>query len=219
MPKAKNLIGQKIGRLTIISEVPSLNKKYGKYWLCECECGTQKILRGSSIGRSTFSCGCLKKEKDIAKCKTKTKHGMSNTRIYKIWAGIKTRCYNSKNKIYKFYGEKNIKMCKEWESSFEEFYNWAISNGYNDKLSIDRIDYSGDYEPNNCRWATNIEQANNKSFNHFVEINGERHTVAEWSRIYNITGSYIYQRCKRGMNITLAITTPLHKYNKKEVVL
>lgn len=218
MPKLKDLTGQKFGRLLVLSRAESPNPKYGAYWLCKCDCGSITIVRANCLKNSTYSCGCLKTEKDIQKGQKRKTHGMSQKRIYKIWTDIKTRCYNKNNKEYKWYGERNIKMCNEWKNDFRVFYDWAIQNGYTEELSIDRIEVNGDYEPNNCRWADKLTQANNTRTNHYVEINGVTHTVAEWSRIYNINRNYIYIRVQRGWNWIDAITTPLNKYQKKEAI-
>lgn len=125
------------------------------------------------------------------------KHGMKNTRIYHIWSNMKARCYGKscKDRIYQ---KNNIQVCDEWKNSFMAFYNWAIENGYNDNLTIDRIDNKGNYEPNNCRWADKITQENNTSKNVWVLINGEVHTIAQWSRILNITPKRIARRVANG---------------------
>ena len=129
--------------------------------------------------------------------KTRERHGMRNTRLYHIWQGMKSRCYAKSHKNTN-YQKNNIQMCDEWRNSFIEFYNWAIHNGYKDNLSIDRIDVYGNYEPNNCRWADRIMQENNTTKNVWVLINGEAHTIAEWSRILNISPKRIKRRVDNG---------------------
>ena len=89
-------------------------------------------------------------------------HLGSRTRLYRIWNAMKNRCNNPKSTNYKNYGMRGITVCQEWASSFEKFRDWAVSNGYADDLSIDRLDVNGSYEPSNCRWATILQQANNR---------------------------------------------------------
>lgn len=216
MIKLKDLTGQRFGRLVVLSRAESRNKKYGAYWLCQCDCGNTTIVRANCLKNNTYSCGCLKKEKNILNGQKRKIHGMTNKRIYKIWSDIKTRCYNKNNKEYKWYGERNIKMCDEWEKDFMLFYNWAIQNGYTEELTIDRINVNGDYEPNNCRWVDKLVQANNTRANHYIELNGVTHTVTEWSRIYGIKRNYIYIRVQRGWSWKDAITIPIKK--KKEAI-
>ena len=163
MSKLKDLTGQKFNHLTVIERAE--NDQQGKArWLCRCACGNIKIILGDSLrSGKTTSCGCVHSE--ISKRMQKqncVKHNKSFTPLYKIWRCMKQRCYYSKNISYRYYGERGIKICDEWLNDFEPFYNWAITNGYKEGLSIDRINVDGNYEPSNCRWATAKEQANNR---------------------------------------------------------
>ena len=126
---------------------------------------------------------------------------MTNTRLYKIYAKIKERCYYEKYPEFHLYGGRGIKMCDEWKKDFITFYNWAMENGYNEKLSIDRIDFNGDYEPSNCRWADKITQANNKRNNIRLTYNGETHTMPEWARILGLPYSTLADRHKKGKSV------------------
>lgn len=148
-------------RLTVIGRSKVYkNKRY--LWDCKCSCGNTKIFAvcGSALlSGNTKSCGCLKLE--LAGKATIT-HGLSHTRLYRIYCGMKNRCLNPSASDYSYYGGRGITICKEWIDDFTNFYNWAIANEYDDKLSIDRKDNEGNYEPNNCRWATDSEQMINR---------------------------------------------------------
>lgn len=194
----QDLTGQKFGRLTVLQyEYFKLYKNRTKhyYWRCRCECGNEKIINGISLKKGvTKSCGCLQKEQTSNKNKT---HGLTDSRLFIIWANIKARCYNKNNPSYKNYGNRGIKMYQEWLNDFMNFYNWAITNGYKENLTIDRIDVNGNYEPNNCRWITNKEQQNNRRNNHYVTYNNETHTLAEWAKITNIKYSTLERRLNK----------------------
>ncbi len=187
--------GRKFGRLTVISQSPDNKCKL----ICRCDCGRETEVFTSNLTRGhTRSCGCLKEE--IVKAGAHTIHGKRHTRLYGIWRGMRKRCRDKNGIRASSYVEKGIKVCAEWED-FSTFEAWALSHGYDDTLSIDRIDNDGDYCPENCRWATSRQQANNRSSNHFVEYGGERHTIAEWSRITGIPQGDILSRITRSLPI------------------
>lgn len=169
--RALDLAGRKFGRLTAIEKVGKQNGHIT--WRCKCDCGNEAVVQGTALKNGyTQSCGCLWKEavseyrhgdrRRKAVGKAHTTHGMSNKRIYRIWQAMRNRCGNPNKPDYKYYGGRGISVCEEWKNSFEPFYKWAMSNGYNDTLTIDRIDVNGNYEPNNCRWVTMAEQNKNK---------------------------------------------------------
>lgn len=209
----ENYTGMRFGRLLVIGN-PNYNKHGNIVWECVCDCGNKCVVLSSSLksGR-TRSCGCLKMELDRQR-KTRFKHGLFGTRIYRVWGGIVSRCCNPNNPEYKYYGGRGITLCKEWKESPEAFAKWAYANGYSENLSIDRIDVNGNYEPSNCRWTDNITQANNKRTNVFIEFNGERHTIAEWSRITGIKKCTIQKRLKKGWSVGASLVKM--KYIKKE---
>lgn len=159
------VIGEKFERLTVI-EYAGKAKNGSLLVKCVCDCGAEKIIRLCSLRDGSIkSCGCLHKELLAKRNKviTNKTHGKSRTRLYRIWTHMKQRCYNSNDKkTFRNYGGRGIRVCDEWLNDFTVFYDWALSNGYADDLSIDRIDVNGNYEPSNCRWATMQEQQNNK---------------------------------------------------------
>lgn len=140
-----------------------------------------------------------------------TKHGMARTRLYRTWANMKNRCGKEYDKEYKYYGGRGISVCKEWATSFEKFKEWALSNGYQDNLTIDRIDVNGNYEPKNCRWITRQEQNKNASSNIILSLNGVSHILADWSDIVEIGYSTLQGRVRRGWSDEEVLTTPVNK--------
>ena len=208
--KIIDLTGKKFGFLTVINLANTKNRNNGGkeyYWLCKCDCGNEKIIRGSTLKNgATQSCGCKQKEIAIA---VNTKHNKANTKLYKIFFSMKQRCLNSKNKAYKHYGARGINIYQDWLNNFENFYNWAINNGYKEGLSIDRIDVNGNYEPENCRWVTMNEQTKNTRHNKYITYNNQTKILSDWAREYGFSNrQIIIDRLKRGWSIKDALTTP-----------
>jgi hypothetical protein len=159
MSKAKDIVGQKFGRLTILRKVKS-NKYRQARCECECDCGNKVIVLIYNLkNKKTKSCGCLQKEEVK---KRFTKHGMKKYPLYDVWSGMRKRCCNPRHAKFKIYGARGIKICDEWINNPEIFIEWALSNGWEKGLQIDRIDNDGDYEPNNCRFVTARENNSNK---------------------------------------------------------
>lgn len=136
------------------------------------------------------------------------KHGKRNTRLYRIWLQMKNRCYNKRSDRYKDYGGRGIVVCVEWRNSFELFYDWSMSHGYSDELTIDRIDNDGNYEPSNCRWVTIKEQSRNTRNNRSLTLNGETHCLIEWAEITGLGRQCIYNRLRYGWTVEDALTKP-----------
>lgn len=178
-----SIIGKRFGRLTVI-ELDHIGNYRSTWWKCHCDCGKEVVVyRGSLTSGDTVSCGCYHEEFKKEFSKT---HGLSGHPLYIVWNGMIQRCTSITASNYERYGGRGITVCDEWRTNFEEFYNWAINNGYEYGLTIDRIDNSLGYFPDNCRWVSRIEQQNNTRRNHKFTYGGETHSVAEWSRMLNV---------------------------------
>ena len=200
----KDLTGKRFGRLVVIGLQPSETRK--TYWICQCDCGNIKVVRSDSLQCGSIrSCGCLKKEQDEKNLSQGNGHRkyaetgfkVGGTRLYSIWQGIKSRCYNEHNARYDRYGGRGIKVCDEWRNDFVNFYNWAIKNGYSADLTIDRINNDGDYCPENCHWATAKEQCNNRSTNILIKIGNATKTLTQWCEIFELNSAAVLARYNR----------------------
>lgn len=190
-----DLTGQRFGRLTVLEFVPVPCTKRS-YWKCRCDCGNEKTVETQKLLLfSTKSCGCLKIERII---KQSTKHGGKSTRLYEIYKSMRQRCLNSNNPHYCDYGGRGITICKEWENDFTAFRDWALSNGYADNLSIDRIDNDKGYFPENCRWVDRKTQCNNRRSNIIVVFNNKQFTISEASELSGIKYNTLRDRYLRG---------------------
>lgn len=140
--------------------------------------------------------------------KNAVKHGLSNTRLHRIWHSMYCRCYYKSTNQYKNYGGKGIKVCEEWKhiEGFVNFYNWAMANGYRDGLTLDRIDNEKNYSPQNCRWVTYKQQCRNRTNNVYYTFKGETKTSKEWCEIYNISQTTLNDRLKRNWTLEQALT-------------
>ena len=202
-----DLTGRKFGKLTAIR--PFCQNRAKQYlWECKCECGGTSVVVGSNLIRgNTKACGCVR----ITEIADRTrKHGMSKERIFSIWVGMRKRCNNKKSAAYKDYGGRGISISEEW-GVFENFYN-DMKDGYSHNLSLDRIDPNGNYCKENCRWATAKTQNNNRRSNVYLEINGQKKTLSEWSDISGVRPSLIQYRVNRGWDLNDAINKPSSAY-------
>lgn len=223
MGKRIDMVGKKCGRLTVI-RFAGINKYKYAMWLCKCECGNEVVVDGKSLrSGNTKSCGCY--NIDIATDRIvslNTKHGKTHSRLYRVWSNIKTRCYNPNHIGYKDYGGRNIGVCEEWLNDFEAFYNWSVKNGYDETVkrggcTIDRIDNSKGYSPDNCRWVSTKVQNNNRRSNVVIEFNGEYHTITEWAEIKNMPVARLQKRLQSSnFTIEQALTLPCMRNRKKK---
>jgi hypothetical protein len=195
-----DLTGQTFTFLTVIrrSEDHGSGKKPVVKWECRCVCGKIVIIKSDSLlSGHTKSCGCQK-----------IKHGLSNKeRLYQTWKNMRRRCFDPKNKRWNQYGGRGITICPEW-NDYSIFREWATANGYNDNLTIDRIEVNGNYCPGNCRWVDMKIQANNVSRNHIIEYQGKKMTMSEFANYLGISYSALQHRIERGWDISKIVSTP-----------
>lgn len=200
----KDLTGQTFSFLTVIRLDKIKSSSEHSYWICKCDCGKIRSLQTYQLtsGKVT-SCGCqnprTKKHLIIQKRK----------RLYSLYSSMIARCHNPKSISYKYYGQKGISVCDEWKNSFDIFAEWAKNNGYSDSLSIDRIDNSKGYFPDNCRWIPLKEQSNNKTTSVSYTHNGETHNLKEWCKILNF--DYALAKSRRKVAKRKSIT-PTFEY-------
>lgn len=222
MGKYEDLTGRKFSNLTVLSlhHKKQLYKKDGKpnghlyYYECICVCGKKSIVAASALKNSSVkSCGCLQRKRvsEMAKISSR-KHGYRNTRLYREWQSMKGRCYYSSVNGYERYGGRGISVCDEWRDNFISFKDWAMAHGYNDELTIDRINVNGNYEPNNCRWVTQKVQSRNSRTNHLITYNNETHCLVEWAEVLGMPYTVIKNRITRlKWDVKRAFTEPVHQ--------
>ncbi|MED3952609.1 hypothetical protein P4603_10965 [Priestia aryabhattai] len=212
MPKRKyDLTGKKFKMFTVLELSKEKDKNGKKKWKCKCECGSIRYILAQDLMREKGqkSCGC-----NLAQSirQARTTHGMSKERLYDIWFAMKNRCTNPHDFNYKYYGGRGIKVCKEW-LVFEEFMKWSLENGYEKKLSIDRIDVNGNYEPSNCQWVTHKVQMNNTRRTKTLTFNGKTMSISMWAEEVGMKRQTLVQRLSSGWTIEEALTTPVRKRN------
>lgn len=205
--RKKAKIGERFGRLVVLSEARAIvDPKRGwrvARWLCLCDCGNKKRVRGGDLNQGkTTSCGCYKRERTVI---THTKHGKRWTKTYYVWLGMRSRCANPKRVEYKNYGGRGIKVCSRWDS----FSNFLKDMGEQPKgKQLDRINNNGGYSPENCRWATRKQQMRNTRGNRYFTIHGNRKSLSEWCEISNQNYMTVWHKLKRGADIKTALQLP-----------
>lgn len=216
MSKFEDLTGQRFGMLYVIERCNDYISPSGRHtvrWKCKCDCGNIKEITACHLKSGEYvSCGCYHMKRFLASgvdYRFKKKHGMCQTRIYREYRNMKYRCSNPNSPGYHNYGGRGIKVCSEWlgENGFENFYNWSINNGYDDKLTLDRIDVNGDYEPSNCRWVDWETQYNNTTKSVKLTYNGRTMTATQWARELGVDRHTIYDRIRNGWSVERIVTT------------
>lgn len=208
---------KKYGKLTPLEEVEV--RKNGQKWRmikCKCDCGREKLINIYTIvsGHSK-SCGCST-FKHTAEKASIHRHGLRNTRLYHIWTDMKQRCYNPNHEAYNRYGGSGITVCKEWMENPVQFFKWAQQQGYNESLTVDRIDNCKGYCPENCRLASMKEQARNRKSSIKITFNGVEKPLAEWAEELDIPYYRLFDRINSGWTIEKALTTPLLRSGKRK---
>lgn len=193
MCKIEDLTGRQFGRLTVIYRAENRNGRAA--WGCLCECGMRFVVIGKDLRNGhTKSCGCLRKDRAS---ETHLIHGQTNTRLFRVWQKMISRCHSNADKDYKNYGGRGISVCDEWKKDFHSFYEWSMKSGYKEPLEIDRIDNDGDYTPSNCRWSTRKEQCNNRRNNRVITYNGKTQTVQQWADKTGVNRSTLNSRINK----------------------
>lgn len=204
--KQQEHIGEKYNRLTVI-DVRREGKRY--YWTCRCECGNVTESRADQIRTGhTKSCGCRALE-----TRYKFRHGEWKTPLFNKWQKMRARCNSPKDKYYKNYGGRGIKVCDEWED-YVVFSKWAHENGYEDSLSLERKDVNGDYCPSNCCWIPINKQARNRTTTRWVDCDGKRMSLAEACEVKGMPYGVVQSRLRRGWNEYDALNKPLKEVSK-----
>lgn len=212
--KLFDLTGKTYNGLKVIERVGKYSSGDSK-WSYLCHCGEVKTSTGSTLRLNKIkSCGCMKNKYISEKNKT---HGESKNPLYTVLKTMIARCNNTNNHKYSRYGARGIRVCDEW-LDYENFRDWALSNGYKSGLTIDRIDNDGNYSPSNCRWVDNKTQSRNKSTNRFLEYKGVKKILSDWSKLTGLNHKTIAYRIDKGWSVELALTTPTKNIIPKNIV-
>jgi hypothetical protein len=211
MPRAIDVSGQKFSRLTAVRCDGSVNGR--RIWLCSCDCGAMvRVALTSLRSGNTKSCGCYSAE---VRRTCARQHGDSDSPEHCTWMGMRQRCYKPTSPDFADYGGRGIRVCDEWNADYSAFLR-DMGRRPSSKHSIDRIDVNGNYEPGNCRWATNTEQARNRRNNHVLEHDGVRMTLTEWAEKIGIHQVTLRQRIER-LGLEEALTTPKLRFRRSGI--
>lgn len=205
MAKLIDLSGQIFDRLTVVKR--GKNNGSRATWICKCICGNKALVTGKSLRNGTTrSCGCLNQEN-----KPLLKHGYTQNRQrppeFNLWLNIKRRCLDPNDKAYKNYGARGIEMYQEWIDDFGAFFEYVGSRP-TPEYTLDRIDNSKGYEPNNVRWATRAEQNRNKRTNRMLTLNGKTQCLKDWANELGENENFLRSRLNKGMSLEDAISKP-----------
>jgi hypothetical protein len=201
MPKSVDLIGKTFGIATVLERLGK-DRAGGWTWRCRCSCGTE-FVRNSGYLKQRKSCGCLART-EPAKALGRIPHGMSGSPEFSVWSGVRERCFNEKNPAFHYYGGRGITMCREWAESFPAFLA-DMGTRPSPRHTLDRIDNSRGYEPGNCRWATQEEQANNRRSTVKIEHDGEVLSVAQWAKRFGLPKATLWGRLREGVPFKEAV--------------
>lgn len=206
--RSKDITSQRFGRLVALGPVAKTDRNQ-IVWLCMCDCNTTTTSTFASLNAgSTQSCGCIHRETLVNRNQT---HGMAKDPLYRTWAGIVKRCTNPNATGYAHYGGRGIAICDEWRHSFEAFYNHVTqlpdygTKGY----SLDRINNNGNYEPDNVRWTTTVNQRRNTRKNIMLTYGDKTQCIAAWAEEIGINVGTLHSRLSRGFPIEQSLTTPV----------
>lgn len=209
MPKRLELTGRRFGRLTVTS-FSGCEKGLSK-WRCVCDCGNEVDVVGCYLtSGNTKSCGCARRENSANAARKHDGHG---TRLYRIWRNMRARCRYQSVRQFNDYGGRGIRVCDEWDD-FSSFQKWAFASGYSDDMTIDRIDNSKGYSPDNCKWSTRTQQNRNRRSNHIID--GK--TISEWAEESGINVQTLQSRIGRGMTLEQAIKTPVKEQQHRLIL-
>lgn len=197
MPKLIDMTGIRFGSWVVLD-----NTRYGgRKVKCQCDCGNEGYVFVTNLNRGlSTSCGCV------------MSRAFANTKIYSVWSSMKSRCHNPNHHAYQHYGGRGITVCDDW-NDVDSFGQWALANGYEEGLSLDRIDNSGNYEPSNCRWATDKEQHRNQRNNRVLDHNGESKPVSVWAEELGINNRTLLSRLRKGWSVQNTLETKVRGYS------
>lgn len=214
---ATDIKGQRFGKLVVLEKMETIKSR--AMWLCECDCGNTKVCVGKELrnGKNT-TCGCgpierfrnYNKDHPVERRRMADEHkthGMSGTRLYKVWTGMKARCHNKNHSAYKNYGGRGIELAEEW-NDFQTFYNDMVSEYVKD-YTIERIDNNKGYSKDNCKWISRVEQSKNRRNNRYFTNNGETLTLTDLCKAKNLNYHTMVSRLNTGMDIDIAISKPV----------